>query len=162
MAHYSKLDATNTVIDVVVISNEDENGSEDNGIAFCKSLFNDPDGVWKKTSYNTIAGINSGEGEPYRLNYGAVGMIYNEELDGFVGERNVPDEWVSWTLSPTSGTYEPPTPYPTDGYLADDVEATPENIQALPSYNWEEETLSWVLAGTLSSEDSDPIPSSTP
>jgi hypothetical protein len=53
MAHYAKLSSNNIVIQVVVINEEDENGSEENGIAFCKALFNDPDGVWRKTSYNT-------------------------------------------------------------------------------------------------------------
>jgi|SaaInlStandDraft_4_1057021.scaffolds.fasta_scaffold46824_1 hypothetical protein len=143
MAHYAKLSSNNIVIQVVVINEEDENGSEENGIAFCKALFNDPDGVWRKTSYNTNAGVHNLGGTPFRLNYGEVGMIYNEELAGFVTERDVPEEWVSWALSPTTGRYEPPVPLPSDAYLAEGLEPTPENIKTTTMYTWAEETLSW-------------------
>jgi len=143
MAHYCKLDEYNTVVQVVVISNEDENGSEETGINFCRNLFDTPTAIWKKTSYNTQAGKHLLGGTPFRLNYGSVGMIYSEELDGFVTERDVPEEWVSWTLSPTTGRYEPPIPIPADAYLAEGVEPTPENIAKLKDYVWNEENTSW-------------------
>lgn len=78
MAHFAKLDENNTVIEVIVISNDhilDENGneSEEKGIEFCQSLHG-PDTVWKKTSYNhNFRGIMAG-----------IGMIYDPEKDIFI------------------------------------------------------------------------------
>ena len=161
MAHYCKLDEYNTVVQVVVISDKDENGSEETGINFCRTLFNDPEGVWKKTSYNTKAGKHELGGTPFRLNYGTVGMIYNEELDGFVTERNISEEWVSWELSPTTGMYEPPVPIPTDSYLAEGVEPTQENINKIKYYAWNENNLSWDVQDTPNTSLDD-IPISTP
>jgi hypothetical protein len=162
MAHYSQLDSNNYVTQVVVISSEDEGESEETGIEFCKSLFNDPDGTWRKTSYNTYAGGHNLGGTPFRLNYGSVGMLYSEDLDGFVTDRHIPEEWTSWTLSPTTGRYEAPVPIPSDAYLAEGLEPTPENIKTVTMYEWEEETLSWIDKGSVDFGELPPLESSTP
>jgi hypothetical protein len=53
MAHFAEIDETNTVVQVVVVHNnellEDGIESEAKGIAFCQSLFG---GTWVQTSYN--------------------------------------------------------------------------------------------------------------
>ena len=56
MAHFAELDNNNTVLRVIVISNQDItdiNGieSEEIGVGFCKKLFGHETN-WKQTSYN--------------------------------------------------------------------------------------------------------------
>jgi len=130
MVHYSELDSDNIVTQIVVISDADENGTEANGIAFCQSLFGD-DTVWKKTSYNTHAGVHKTGGTPFRMNYAQIGDTYNSEHDGFF-KTSEPQPFDSWTMSTTTGIWTAPTPMPTDdpqdGYV----------------WGWDETTLSWV------------------
>lgn len=76
MAHFAELDETNTVIQVIVVHNNeliDENGteSEQKGKDFCTGLFG---GVWVQTSYNNN----------FRGIYAGIGYKYDPELDIFV------------------------------------------------------------------------------
>ena len=65
MASYAKIDPNNIVIEVHVVDDADENGSEENGIAFLKSVFGDPSpNFWKKTSVNTYRGTHILGGTP--------------------------------------------------------------------------------------------------
>jgi hypothetical protein len=92
MAHFAKLDKNNTVIEVIVVSNNDTldeygNESEEIGIEFCRMLHG-PDTMWKQTSYNgNFRGILAG-----------IGMIYDEENDIFVDVN-----------APLTEIYNPPT-----------------------------------------------------
>ena len=87
MAHFAQLDDTNTVIQVIVISNDDAPGdlpdSETAGQAFIATL--GLDGVWKQTSYNGN----------FRKNYAGQGFTYDATRDAFIPPK--PDG--NWTLN---------------------------------------------------------------
>jgi hypothetical protein len=127
MAHFAQLDEYNTVIQVIVVSNEDTsdiNGVEveEIGIAFCKKLLGS-DTRWKQTSYNGNM----------RVHYAGIGYSYNEELDAFVPPKPYP----SWILDEETVTWKSPIgPAPT---------LTEEEIAAFSSYRWDEENVAWVL-----------------
>ena len=115
MAHFAQLDNTNTVIQVIVVHNNEllDNGveSEAKGIAFCQSLFG---GNWKQTSYNANM----------RKNYAGIGFTYDESLDAFIP----PKLYNSWILNTTICQWEPPVPMPSDGKL----------------YTWDENLVNWI------------------
>lgn len=114
MAHFAELDANNVVKRVIVVENKDccdANGVEKEsiGIAHCEWLLG---GRWVQTSYNGSM----------RKRYAGVGMIYNEELDAFIG----PQPFPSWTLNSETADWEAPTPRPAEG-----------------DWEWDEATTSW-------------------
>lgn len=116
MAHFAEIGLNNTVIRVIVVSNEDckdqhGNESEIIGAKFCNNLFG---GVWLQTSYNGNM----------RKNYAGAGYTYDSERDAFIP----PKPFASWTLDNTTCVWFAPTPYPTDGKM----------------YLWNEETTAWV------------------
>lgn len=115
MAHFAQLDDSDTVIQVIVVHNNelDDNGveSEAKGIAFCQSLFG---GTWVQTSYNARI----------RKHYASIGFVYDRARDAFVP----PQPYNSWTLEEDSCTWQPPVPMPSDGVF----------------YLWDETTLAWV------------------
>ena len=98
MAHFAQLSETNTVIQVIVVSNEDclVNGveSESKGIEFCVNLLG---GRWVQTSYNGNI----------RKQYATIGSTYDEVADQFV----LPSPYASWTLD-SNNDWKPPTPRP--------------------------------------------------
>jgi hypothetical protein len=117
MAHFAELDANNTVLRVIVVSNTDASDSDGNesesiGVAFCQSLFG-ANTIWKQTSYNG----------KIRKNYAGIGYTYREDIDAFVA----PQPYPSWTLN-ADAKWQAPVPYPNDGKI----------------YNWDEASLSWV------------------
>lgn len=118
MAHFAQLDDTNTVIQVIVVSNDALNDlpfpeSEPVGIEFCLSLYG-ADTIWKQTSYNAA----------FRANYAGVGFVYDFILDAFIS----PKPYQSWLLNTTTCQWEAPIPYPTDGNW----------------YFWDEDLVEWV------------------
>jgi len=117
MAHFAQLDENNTVIQVIVVHNNelmlDGEENETRGIVFCKSLYGE-ETRWKQTSYNGNI----------RKNYAGFGYTYDATRDAFIS----PKPYNSWTLNETTCLWESPTPYPTDGKV----------------YGWNEETTSWV------------------
>ena len=115
MAHFAEINASNEVIRVVVVANNellDGNGDEQEslGATFCNTLFG---GTWKQTSYNG----NS------RKNYAGIGFTYDSTRDAFIP----PKPYASWTLNETTCLWEPPTAMPDDGNM----------------YKWNESTTSW-------------------
>jgi hypothetical protein len=120
MAHFAQLDENNTVIQVIVVHNNEtlDNGieSEAKGVTFCQSLF--PGTNWKQTSYN--ANI--------RKNYAGIGFVYDSTRDAFIP----PKPYNSWVLNETTCTWTAPTPYPTDGNR----------------YTWDETQQVWVEVQT--------------
>jgi hypothetical protein len=116
MAHFAQLDNQNTVLQVIVIHNNEllDNGveSEAKGIAFCQSLF--PNTRWAQTSYNGNI----------RKNYAGVGFLYDPIRDAFIPPKPYP----SWVLDEATCRWEAPVPYPTDG----------------KRYVWDEATQTWV------------------
>lgn len=117
MAHFAKLDHTNTVLECVVVSNSvllNDVGYEveDKGIELLMAITGHDN--WKQTSYN-----NS-----FRKNFAGIGYTYNPTLDSFIPQK----PFNSWILNETTCTWEPPTPMPLDGLI----------------YIWDETTLTWV------------------
>ena len=122
MAHFAEIDANNTVIRVLVVSNEDEHRgqeflADDLGLG----------GTWIQTSYNTRGNVHyETDGEPdggiaLHMNYAGIG--YSWDGTGFAA----PEPFPSWSLD-ENYVWQPPTPYPDDGSV----------------YEWDEATTSWV------------------
>ncbi len=144
MAHFAKMDASNLVLEVIVVSNDCVANlpfpeSEPLGIAFCQSLYGQ-DTNWLQTSYNAS----------FRGNYAGIGFSYWPSIDQFVppspGEGWTYDpathSWVqpmppqpypSWLYSPTEGRWLAPVLKPKDGY----------------SYTWDEASQSWIQGDPL-------------
>lgn len=84
MAHFARLDENNTVLEVIVIDNDDildENGneSEEKGIVICQTILG-PNTIWRQTSYN----------KSFRGAFASIGMIYDPEKDIFI-DINLPE-----------------------------------------------------------------------
>jgi hypothetical protein len=157
MASFAKLNNNNIVERVESVVNDllkDSNGIEQEsiGIQFLKTLYNEPNSVWKQTSYNTNGNIHKLGSIPFRKNHASIGYTYDENRNAFIAPKpfnswilnedtciwNAPvacpqdgneytwnEETLSWNIAP----WVPPIPYPQDG----------------KSYSWNEETLSWNL-----------------
>jgi hypothetical protein len=130
MASFAKLNSENIVITVESVVNEvikDSNGVEQEtiGVQFLKTLYNEPNAIWKQTSYNTHGGVHSLGKTPFRKNHAGIGFTYDETRDAFIP----PKPYNSWVLNEETCNWEAPVAYPTDGQR----------------YSWNEETLSWNL-----------------
>ena len=121
MAHFAKLDDTNTVVDCIVIDNANAPDpapeySEPLGQQFIASLARlDPrlGGTWKQTSYHGS----------FRKQYGGIGVTYDPVTDVFIA----PQPYPSWTLD-ANHDWQAPVPMPTEG----------------GPWVWDEATMSWV------------------
>ena len=129
MASFAKIE-NNIVIRVESVVNEvikDSNGIEQEsiGIEFLKTLYNEPNAIWKQTSYNTIGGIHSLGGTPFRKNHAGIGYTYDSNRDAFIA----PKPYNSWILNETTCIWEAPVTRPNDSNM----------------YKWNEEILNWEL-----------------
>ena len=129
MASFAKIE-NNIVTTVVSVVNEilkDSKGIEQEqlGINFLKTLYNEPNAIWKQTSYNTNGGVHSLGGTPFRKNHAGIGYTYDSQRDAFIPQKN----YNSWVLNETTCNWEAPVAYPQDGN----------------KYKWNEQTLSWDL-----------------
>ena len=115
MAHFTKLDENNIVLEVHVVSNAalNSDNEEQSGIEFLTQWSNGYTN-WKQTSYNAT----------FRKNYAGVGFTYDEELDAFIA----PKPYESWILNETNCVWEAPVAYPSDD----------------KSYDWNETTQEWI------------------
>ena len=75
--------------------------------------------LWVQTSYNNN----------FRKNYAGVGFTYDKTRDAFIPPKPYP----SWILDEDTCNWEAPVPYPTDGL----------------TYQWDEETLTWIETETI-------------
>jgi len=88
-------------------------------------------GTWIETNPYMKLGVNTEGGSNLRINYGTVGMIYNQEMDSFIFPQpkgidgNI---YSSWSLDLDTGVWNPPIDMPTDG----------------SQYTWDEETTNWI------------------
>lgn len=98
MAHYARIDATNTVVQVIVIANDKE-PTEAAGIAFCEAITGQTG--WVKTSYNATI----------RKNFAGIGHTWDAVRNAFIPPKPFP----SWTLNETTCRWDPPTPMPGSG-----------------------------------------------
>jgi len=91
---------------------------------FFDTFVDDSAGKWVQTSYNTYAGVHQLGGTPLRKNMAGIGGTYDSVRDAFYA----PQPFPSWTLNETTCIWEAPIARPDDG----------------KSYDWDEETTSWV------------------
>ena len=129
MASFAKIE-NKIVITVVSVVNEvlkDSNGIEQEqiGIQFLRTLYNEPNAIWKQTSYNTNSGVHSLGGTPFRKNHAGIGYTYDQTRDAFIA----PKPFNSWILNEITCNWEAPVAYPQDGN----------------KYKWNEEILNWEL-----------------
>jgi hypothetical protein len=117
MAHWAKLDNDNKVIEVTVGSNADSDEGYD-------WLVTNLGGRWVKTSYNTVAGVHTNGGTPFRGNFAGVGYTYDEGLDAFIAPKPYP----SWVLDEATFSWEAPVAKPEGNGL----------------YWWDESAGAWV------------------
>jgi hypothetical protein len=134
MASFAKLNSENIVIMVESVVNEvlkDSNGVEQEqiGIDFLKTLYNEPNTIWKQTSYNTIGGVHLLGGTPFRKNHAGVGYTYDETRDAFIP----PKPFNSWILNETTCLWEAPVAIPTT-VLEDNK-----------YYSWNESIINWEI-----------------
>ena len=130
MAYFAKLNSENIVITVESVVNEvlkDSNGIEQEniGIEFLKTLYNEPNAIWKQTSYNTHGGIHYNNGTPFRKNHAGIGMTYDETRDAFIPQK----PYNSWILNEQTCNWDAPVARPDDNNM----------------YKWNEEILNWEL-----------------
>jgi hypothetical protein len=129
MAYFAKIE-NNIVIDVNCIVNEvikDSNGVEQEtiGIQFLRTFYNEPNAIWKQTSYNTVGGVHLLGGTPFRKNYAGIGYVYDSQRDAFIA----PKPFNSWVLNEETCFWEAPIAMPEDGNM----------------YSWNKLTLSWDI-----------------
>ena len=124
MSHFAKLNSNNIVTFVTVGRQEDDGKEEE--------LSQRTGETYKQTSYNTHCGVhydpNTNQPSPdqsksFRKNYAGIGYTYDYIRDAFIS----PKPYSDWLLNETSCCWEPPIPYPNDGYL----------------YKWDENTHNW-------------------
>lgn len=133
MASFAKLNSENIVTTVESVVNEvlkDSNGIEQEniGIEFLKTLYNEPNAIWKQTSYNTIGGIHQLGGTPFRKNHAGIGFTYDETKDAFIPIK----PFNSWILNEDTCIWNAPIAYPVDSNVNN-------------RYKWNEEILNWEL-----------------
>lgn len=153
MAHWAKLDENNIVEQVIVTENNDDEGKQ--------WISDNLEGRWVKTSYNTSRNRHSLGGVPFRKNFGQVGFIYDETIDGFIPPKKDGEE--NFIVDPEQGIWVPPVPFPADagwvlqyGYDPEFQEIEKTNFKgesftsAIPIipegtfvYSWNVETSSW-------------------
>ena len=135
MAHYAFLNENNTVTEVIVGKNE----NEDN-IDWEVNYGNFRGQSCKRTSSNTRGGVyydaatqepSQDQSKAFRKNYAGIGYTYDSQRDAFIP----PKPFASWQLNDASCLWESPTPYPTDV----------GTVEAPKRYVWNEETLAWTL-----------------
>tara|TARA_R110000751_G_scaffold292358_1_gene399667 strand:- start:3 stop:377 length:375 start_codon:yes stop_codon:yes gene_type:complete len=122
MAHFAKINDSNIVTQVIVVSN-DVATSESAGVTFINNLYGTSD-TWKKTSYNTLGNTHSLGGTPFRKNFAGIGHTYDASNDAFIA----PNFFTSWILNEDTCQWGSPVAYPDDG----------------KSYSWNESSQQWV------------------
>ena len=132
MASFAKIE-NNIVTTVISVVNEvlkDSNGIEQEtiGIQFLKTLYNEPNAIWKQTSYNTHGNVHSLGGTPFRKNHAGIGFTYDSNRDAFIA----PKPFNSWILNENTCLWNAPVSYPVDN-----------NVNNM--YKWNEEILNWEL-----------------
>lgn len=95
MAHFAQVDESNTVVQVLVVPDEQEHRGQEY-LASDLML----GGTWLQTSYNNRI----------RKQYAGIGYTYDPAADVFVA----PQPYPSWSLD-SNHDWQPPVPMPTDG-----------------------------------------------
>ncbi len=132
MASFAKIGLNGKVIEVQSVVNEvlhDSNGVEQEniGIDFLTKLTGWA--VWKQTSYNTIGGVHTKGGTPFRKNHAGIGYTYDEDRDAFIPKK----PFNSWILNETTCLWEAPVAMPT------------EELETNEYYSWNESIINWDI-----------------
>jgi hypothetical protein len=123
MAHYAFLDLNNIVTQVITGRDQDSDGTD------WEQWYGEFRGqVCKRTSYNTHGGKHLLGEFPFRKNYAGIGYTYDATRDAFIPPKPFP----SWVLNEETCLWDAPVAMPTDGQR----------------YDWDEQTLSWVVIPT--------------
>jgi hypothetical protein len=126
MSYFAEIDENNIVIQVI---KGDDNLPNEGYDWIAENL----PGRWIKTSFTSRLGNRidpvTGEvvtiGDHFRLNFGCVGYIYDEDLDAFI----LPKPHKGWILNQATGRWDPPIEEPTEG-----------------EWRWDDESESWLPA----------------
>jgi hypothetical protein len=134
MASFAKLNSENIVITVVSVVNEvlkDSNGIEQEaiGVQFLKNLYNEPNAIWKQTSYNTNAGVHSLGGTPFRKNHAGIGYQYDSQRNAFIPQK----PFNSWILNEDTCLWNAPVAKPTG------------QLEENQYYSWNEDIINWEV-----------------
>ena len=127
MAHFAKINNSNIVEQVIVVSN-DVATTEQAGVDFINNLYKTND-VWKQTSYNTYGGIHRLGGTPFRKNYAGIGYSYDQTRDAFIA----PKPYDSWVLNEDTCRWEAPVAMPTT------------ELEKNQYYSWNESIINWEV-----------------
>ena len=117
MAHYAFINENYIVTEVIV-------GKDESNFDWERHYGDIRGQLCKRTSYNTIGGVHTTGGTPYRKNYAGIGFTYDATRDAFIA----PKPFNSWLLNESTCIWEAPVSYPNDGNM----------------YSWNEETTSWL------------------
>jgi|TARA_R110000782_G_scaffold33102_1_gene80231 hypothetical protein len=134
MAHFAKLKPSNNVVLTVVKVSDDNASTEQEGINFLKTVYNQPDAIWKQTSYNTLGNVHLLGGTPFRKNFAKINGVYDSSKDAFIDEK----PHASFILNEDTCLWEAPVAMPSE--LPVDSDGNPT------SYKWDESSLSWVVS----------------
>jgi len=130
MAHFAQINDSNTVLQVLVIDQDEIN----------TGIWGDPS-KWIQTSYNTRGGIyyipntitpDPDQSKAFRKNFAGVGYTWlpnGPGGPGFTPKKPYP----SWVMNGFSYLWEAPIPQPAKPWP-----------QGVMGYRWSEPTLSWV------------------
>jgi hypothetical protein len=100
MAHYAFLDENNIVTEVIVGKNEGENDID------WEQHYGEFRGQkCKRTSYNTVGGINHNGGTQYRKNYAGIGYSFREDINLPDGAFVPPCPGEGYTLNENTGLW---------------------------------------------------------
>ena len=135
MASFAKIGLNNKVIEVLSVHNnvlKDSNGIEQevNGIDFLTKLTGWA--IWKQTSYNTVAGVHTKGGIPFRKNHASIGYTYDEDRDAFIPKKI----YNSWILNEQTCLWNAPVAMP---------ELTQEQINNKNYYALNETIKNWEI-----------------
>jgi hypothetical protein len=119
MAHYAFLDENNIVTEVIT-GKDEGNFNWEQQYSYLRGQ------LCKRTSFNTVGGVHTKGGIPFRKNFAGTGYTYDENRDAFIAPK---PNYSSWVLNETTCQWEAPIPYPEDGNI----------------YGWNEENLNWDL-----------------
>ena len=121
MASFAKI-GTGNIVETVVVVHNNVATTEQAGENFLNNLYKTKD-VWKQTSYNTVGGVHTLGGTPFRKNFAGIGYTYDQSRDAFIP----PQPFGSWILNETTCLWDPPVVKPDDGQ----------------NYIWNESTQQW-------------------
>ena len=116
MAHFAKV--VDGVVEQVIVAEQ--------------NIIDGIEGTWVQTSYNTRGGVHYGQdqnpdgGVALRKNYAGIGYTYDSVRDAFIPPKPYP----SWVLDEDTCLWEPPVPYPDEGF-----------------HEWDEDNGQWVEIG---------------